>query len=93
MVSVAPAAPSAATQAQRAADANPFAAKPAPIPGMDLLTSDWSPGPSRAGPGPAADADPLGALDPLGAGAPVRVKKEPAGVFGAAAARRSKKAE
>ena len=93
LVSVAPAAPSAATQAQRAADANPFAAKPAPIPGMDLLTSDWSPGPSRAGPGPAADADPLGALDPLGAGAPVRVKKEPAGVFGAAAARRSKKAE
>ena len=50
---------------------------------MDLLTG--SPAPSR-------DADPLGALDPLGAGAPVRVKKE-SGVFGAAAARRNKKAE
>ena len=50
---------------------------------MDLLTGSPAPG-SREN-----DADPLGALDPLGAGAPVRVKKEPAGVFGAAAARRS----
>ena len=91
LVSVAPAAPSAATPAQRAADANPFAAPgsaaPGPIPGMDLLTGSPAPG-SREN-----DADPLGALDPLGAGAPVRVKKEPAGVFGAAAARRSKKSE
>jgi hypothetical protein len=91
LVSVAPAAPSAATPAQRAADANPFAAPgsaaPGPIPGMDLLTG--SPAPDSRG----NDADPLGALDPLGAGAPVRVKKEPAGVFGAAAARRSKKSE
>jgi hypothetical protein len=54
---------------------------------MDLLTGSPAPG-SREN-----DADPLGALDPLGAGAPVRVKKEPAGVFGAAAARRSKKSE
>ena len=37
----------------------------------------------------APPADPLGALDPLGAGAPVRVKKEPAGVFGAAVQRRA----
>jgi hypothetical protein len=91
LVSVAPAAPSAATPAQRAADANPFAAPgsaaPGPIPGMDLLTGSPAPG-SREN-----DADPLGALDPLGAGAPVRVKREPAGVFGAAAARRSKKSE
>ena len=76
---------------RRAVDANPFAAPgsaaPGPIPGMDLLTGSPAPG-SREN-----DADPLGALDPLGAGAPVRVKKEPAGVFGAAAARRSKKSE
>jgi hypothetical protein len=85
LVSVAPAAPrSAATQAQRAADANPFAASaPGPIPGMDLLTGS---------PAPSQNADPLGALDPLGAGAPVRVKKEPS-FIGAAAARRNKKAE
>jgi hypothetical protein len=85
LVSVAPAAPrSAATQAQRAADANPFAASaPGPIPGMDLLTGS---------PAPSQNADPLGALDPLGAGAPVRVKKEPT-FIGAAAARRNKKAE
>lgn len=85
-------------------DVNPFAAgnsfsnnsrpRPSPvvpppagaIPGMDLLTGS-----------PVATSnanDPLGALDPLGAGqSGLRVKKETVSMFGAAAANRNKKAE
>ena len=59
----------------------PEGVDPPPIPSDSANASDADI------PAPAVTADPLGALDPLGAGAPVRVKKEPAGVFGAAAAR------
>tara|TARA_B110000459_G_scaffold179561_1_gene205660 strand:- start:65 stop:1141 length:1077 start_codon:yes stop_codon:yes gene_type:complete len=95
LVTVAPAGPTVVPPAARAADVNPFGGagagnRPAVppsasnvIPGMDLLTGS-----------PVAPVDPLGALDPLGAGSSVRVKpKTPVSIFGAAAAKRNKKAE
>ena len=76
------------------ADVNPFARMdPARTPAssgtVDLLTGTPLAAPA-APPPPPAPVDPLGTIDPLGAGN-IRVKKEGSSFFGGAAARQTKK--